>query len=142
MFFFFLQKWLLVAEIFKSEIPQNVLIQKYCLEGLSLREIATQFSSSKTTIREQIIKYGIELRGRGGDDVFKERYGSKRDKYRTRKTRSEHRAIKIMIDLRARGLSYRRIAELLTEMKIPTKTGLDKWHNNVVREIINREMKK
>ena len=81
------------------------------------------------------------LRGRGGDDIFKERFGAKRSKYKTRKSRDEQRAIKTMIDLRDRGLSYRKIAELLTEMKIPTKTGLDKWHNNVVREIINREMK-
>lgn len=43
-----------------------------------------------------------------------------------------------MIDMRRRGLSYRKIAELLTDMKVPTKTGKKKWHNNVVREILNR----
>ncbi len=122
----------------KVEIPKDVFIQKYCSEGLSLREIATQFSSSKTTVRDQIIKHGIELRNRGGNEFFKDRFGKRRKRYKTRKSLEEHKIINIMIDMRRRGLSYRKIAELLTDMKVPTKTGKKKWHNNVVREILNR----
>ena len=45
---------------------ENVLKQKYLKNYLSIREIAKEFSCSKTKIRELLLKYEIPLRGPSG----------------------------------------------------------------------------
>jgi transcriptional regulator len=43
-----------------------------------------------------------------------------------------------MITLREKGYSYRKIAEILDTMQIPTKTHKRKWQARVVHGILNR----
>lgn len=48
----------------------------------------------------------------------------------------ESRVIGMIKHLRLEGLTYRKIAEILTEMKIPTKKRGQKWHPEMVRRIL------
>lgn len=51
----------------------------------------------------------------------------------------EQEVIAVMRSLRARGMSYRRMAEELELLRIPTKNGGDRWHFRTVRLIMARE---
>ena len=45
-------------------IPEDVLIQKYLADRLSMRQIASEFSCSKTYVRSLLLKYNIPARHR------------------------------------------------------------------------------
>jgi len=46
--------------------------------------------------------------------------------------------IKKMKELRERGYSYWKIAEIFNSMKIPTKTKRGKWHAKSIHQILNK----
>lgn len=49
----------------------------------------------------------------------------------------EAETIRKMRELRDKGFSYRKIAEVLNTMKVPTKTGRGKWHGKTVYQILS-----
>jgi DNA invertase Pin-like site-specific DNA recombinase len=50
----------------------------------------------------------------------------------------EQGAIRVMVELRERGYTFRRIAESLTDRGIPTKEGGETWTHTAVRNILKR----
>lgn len=52
---------------------------------------------------------------------------------------AESDVISSIVELRKRGLGYRRIASDLEKRGIPTKAGGKKWYPKVVMQILNRE---
>ena len=50
----------------------------------------------------------------------------------------EYEVLKVMHHLRQQGLSLREIVQLLNTKGVATKTGKDKWHPQVVKEVLDR----
>ena len=117
-----------------------VLHQKYIVEGLSIRQIALQFLSSKEAIRMALHEHGIPLRKQslphGKPSQIK--YGKKIIKGKLQDSISEQRIIKTIKEMKSQGLSLRQIAKNLSTMKIPTKENGKKWHPEMIRRILGR----
>ncbi|WP_120405489.1 recombinase family protein [Halobacteriovorax sp. BALOs_7] len=80
----------------------------------------------------------IELRPVGSNQKRKRGlgYGERVEKRNVIEHKRESEAIRKMIELRDKGYSYRKIAEILNTMKVPTKTGKGGWHGKTVYQII------
>lgn len=50
--------------------------------------------------------------------------------------KGELEVIEKMKELRSKGYSYRKIAEILNTMKVPTKTKKGKWHGKSVYHVL------
>ena len=48
----------------------------------------------------------------------------------------EQRVVETVKKLRAEGLTLRKIAEILDEMKVPTKQRGKKWHPEMIKRIL------
>ena len=113
-------------------IPDSLIKQKYLEDRLSIRDIAREFSCSKTHIRNQLLKYSIPLR-----EPFKLHkdnsriYGKRKVGNRIVDYKGEIRTITAIKRMYSEGVSTRAIARFLDAMKIPTKRqgkGLHKLH--------------
>src|SRR4051812_15350154 len=49
----------------KILIPKNLLVQRYCQDGLSLLQVANQFGCSQNTVLRRLSEFGIERRQSG-----------------------------------------------------------------------------
>lgn len=125
-----------------GHLNQNVLHQKYTIEGLGIRQIAKQTASSKTAVLESLKRFGIPLRARGGSSEKPSQvpFGKKRIQGNLVDFKAERRVIESVKKMRfEENLSYNAIARILTQMKIPTKKQGVKWHHEMVRNILKRE---
>ena len=110
----------------------------YTPKRLSAAQIAKEFSSSKSSVLKALRHFEIPIRephlphGRHSQT----RYGERRLKEKTTPFKKEERVIKTIKELAKEGLSYRRICELLTSMRIPTKHKRRKWHPEMIRRIL------
>jgi len=114
------------------------LHQKYVKEGLSIGQIAAKIPSSKEAVRKGLIRAGIPIREphKPHGHPSRPRYGQKIRKGKEEPHRYEQHIIEAIIDMRAKGLSLREIAKILTQMKIPTKERGKGWHPEMVKRII------
>ena len=116
----------MVASIYtdSSYKDKSFLYQKYVEEGLSCDEIATQIFSARTTVLKYLKIFGIPVREVGTNQtrVRGLAYGLKLKQRNIAEHRREQEAILKMRDLRDKGFSYWKIAEILNTMKVPTKT--------------------
>ncbi|AYF45740.1 recombinase domain protein [Halobacteriovorax sp. BALOs_7] len=121
-------------------LTKEFLHQKYVVEGLSCAEISRSVASSRTTILKRLKECNIELRPVGSNQKRKRGvgYGEKVEKRKLIEHKRESEAIQRMIALREKGFSYRKIAEVLNTMKVPTKTGKGKWHGKTVHQVLMR----
>ena len=104
-----------------------------------MAQIATEFLCSRNSIRDALIKAKIPLRRRcesGHSSSI--RFGTKVVKGRRVTARDEQKAVDTIIELRKDGLSFDRIADCLTRLKIPTKTRRNRWKGGSVRSIYVR----
>ena len=117
-----------------------VLHEKYMLERRSLRQIAAEFASSKTAIRNALIAFDIPLRERWKNPyrVHNLPFGSKLWKGRVVDYTREQEVIRSILKMHGDRLSNAAIARALTAMKIPTKQRRLKWHPEMVRQILLR----
>ena len=120
-------------------IPERVIRQKYLADNLSMREIAEEFSCSKTHIRDLLLKHKIPLR-----QPYKYRdrwyaYGKRKVRGKTIDHKAELRAIATIKQMYAEGINTSAIARFLNIMKIPTKQQGKGWHQNTVAKILKRE---
>ena len=121
-------------------IPESLIKQKYLENRLSIREIAREFSCSKSHVRNQLLKYSIPLR-----EPFKLHkdnsrvYGKRKVGVRTVDHKGELRTIAAIKRMYGEGVSTRAIARFLDAMKIPTKRQGKCWHNYMVIKILERE---
>lgn len=116
----------------------SLLHQKYVIEGLSIAQIADQFSSSKEAVRKGILRAGIAVReahlphGRPSQP----RYGQKLNNCKLAGHKAEHRVVEAIMEMRANKMGLRQIARCLSQMGVPTKCRGQKWHPEMVQRII------
>ena len=104
-----------------------------------MREIAREFSCSKTHIRDLLLKYKIPLR-----QPYKYRdrwyaYGKRKSRGKTIEHKAELRTIATIKQMYSEGVNTTAIARFLDTMKIPTKQQGKGWHSNTVVKILKRE---
>lgn len=116
-----------------------VLHQKYVIEGLSIRQIADEFLSSKEAVRMGLLNAGIPLRERskphGRQSQVK--YGQRRVQGKVVDNMKEQKIIVSVQQMWQQGLTLRQIAKNLSAMGVPTKCNGQKWHQEMVRRLLN-----
>lgn len=114
------------------------LREEYLKKGLSAAQIAKEVASSKTAVFNALRRLKIPIReahkhhGRASQP----RYGKKKVRGKLNPHHREEQVIGIIEDLRREGLSLRKIAEVLTKMKIPTKCRGRKWHPQMIQRVL------
>lgn len=119
----------------------RVLHQKYVVEGLSLKQIATLFASSKDAVLRALRAEGIPLRAHGQHHgrPANPAYGKRIVRGRLVDCPAEQRVIKLIKKLASDGdLTATGIARRLTEMGIAMRNGKTQWHHEQVRSILKR----
>ena len=119
-----------------------VLHQKYAVEIRSMRQIAAEFASSKTAIRNALVRFEIPLRDRARNPhrLHNLPFGKKLVKGKVVDYEREQEVIRSILKMRGNGLSNTLIAQAFTAMKIPTKKRRLKWHPEMVRQILLRQV--
>jgi hypothetical protein len=114
------------------------LTQKYVEEGYSARQIAQEIVSSKTTVTAALAKFDIPIREQHlpHGHPSQPKFGEQIRKGRSVVHLVEQRVIETVRKLKVEGLSLRKIAEVLDQMKVPTKERGKKWHPEMVRRIL------
>ena len=122
-------------------ISEGVLKQKYLKNRLSIREIAKEFSFSKTKIRSLLLKYKIPLRqpSKGHYKCDSRTYGKKKVNGQTVDHKRELKTIEIIKELYVKGINPNTIAKVLSTMKIPTKQRKEDWHHHIIINLLKRE---
>lgn len=121
---------------------KSFLHQKYVVEGLTCDEIASQIFSARTTVLKYLKIHGIPVREVGSNQkrVRGLAYGKKIKERALAEHKREQEAILKMRELRDKGFSYWKIAEVLNAMKVPTKTKRGRWHARTVLSILNQHL--
>ncbi len=119
---------------------EAVLHQKYVLEKRSLRQIAGEFASSKTAIRNALVRFGIPIneKGTSPNRVHALSFGKRCVGGVVVDHKGEQRVISSILKMHREGLSNCAIARVLTEMKVPTKQQGKAWHHEMVRQVLLR----
>ncbi len=129
------------SSLYKPNIllDKDYLYQKYTVEGLNLCQLARLTNTCRTTLRDNLIKHGIEIRSKVNQKKLQShnRYGQHRRKGQTVDKKVEQKTINAIIEMRKSGMSLRSIAKTLDQLKIPTKTQGKKWQYEMVRKILN-----
>jgi len=114
------------------------LQQKYVEERLSCEEIATQIFSARTTVLKYLKLHNIPIREVGSNTkrVRGLAYGQKIKERSLAEHKREQEAVLKMRELRDKGFSFWKIADVLNTMKVPTKTRKGRWHARTVQVIL------
>jgi hypothetical protein len=106
----------------------------------SICQIAVEFASSKTLVRNALIEYRIPLRGRWRTPhrLHNLPFGKKLKQGRVVNHEREQKVIVSILQMHRDGVSNRAIAKVLTNMRVPTKQRGKKCHFERVRQIIIR----
>jgi hypothetical protein len=123
--------------LFKSKI---FLRQQYEVEKLSAQQIADEIDCSKMAVLDALVKFGISVREQHHHHGHpsQPRYGKKYQKKLLKDHQVEQRVIEVINQLRKNKLTLRQIAQVLSDMKVPTKCQGMAWHPEMIRRIINR----
>ncbi len=136
----------MISEVYigKPYFEEDVLKKKYLIEKLSIRQIAEEFSSSKSTVLKYLQLYKIKFKKRGSSELAKPNpaYGERRYGNKLIKNQKEVEVIDLILKLHKSGQSYRAIARTLNKMEVPTRIRNGGWHHEVVRSILIRVEKK
>ena len=112
--------------------------------SVKMNGVVSVFVRAKTTARTTVLKYlkfhRIPVRSVGTNQKRKNgvAYGQKIIKRNEQAHKRETENVEKMEQLRDKGYSYWKIAEVFNSMKIPTKTGKGNWHAKTVYQILNR----
>ena len=120
-------------------ISEALLKQKYLGNRLSMREIAEEFSCSKTRIRDLLLKHNIPLRSPYRYHNRWYAYGKRMVGGKTIEHKGELRTIATIKQMYGEGMNTSAIARCLNTMKLPTKKQGKGWHQNTVAKILKRE---
>ena len=121
-------------------ISEGVLRQKYLTDRFSMRDIAREFSCSKTRFRDQLLNYNIPLRRPSQPPKSRwTTYGKRKVGGMIIDHKAELIAVATIKQMYAEGVSTSAIARFLATMKIPIKQQGKGWHNNIVVKILKRE---
>lgn len=118
---------------------KHVLHQKYVVEGLSIRQIADEFLSSREAVRKGLMDDNIPLRASGKPHgrQSQTKYGQRRINGMAASFMKEQKIIVAVRQMREQGLSLRLIAKNLSSMGIPTKCNGVQWHPEMVKRILS-----
>lgn len=125
------------------EVPlfrnKSFLHQKYVVERLSIKQIATEIMSSTSSVRKGLLSFGIEIRSKSQHhgDPAQVKFGQKRKLGKLEDHQREQRVIKMIKHLKGQGLSLRAIAKTLNELKVPTKNQGKMWHPEMVKRVLS-----
>lgn len=121
--------------LYKNKI---FLQQKYFEKRLSCEEIAAQIFSARTTVLKYLKINGIPVREAGTNQKRARglAYGQKVKERGRAEYKREQEAILKMRELRNKGFSYWKIADVLNTMKVLTKTRKGRWHARTVQAIL------
>ena len=121
--------------LFKSE---SFLRQKYEVERLSVAEIAGQIFSSRTAVAKYLKACNIPIRPNDVENKSRSqlKYGEAWRNRQVVQHKREQQNIQKMKDLRGKGFSYWKIADILNSLKIQTKTGRGSWHARSVQKTL------
>ena len=120
-------------------IPEALLKQKYLENLLSMREIAEEFSCSKTRIRDLLLKHNIPLRASYRYHNRWYAYGKRRVGGKTIDHKGELRTIATIKQMYGEGMNTSAIARCLNTIKLPTKKQGKGWHQNTVAKVLKKE---
>ncbi len=122
----------------RQQLKPEFLYKKYTEEGLSLRQIAVQTTSSKESIRSALIKNNILIRDKsqhhGNPSQLK--FGVKRKGLSSVEHKAEQRSVDTVRQMRDEGLSLGAIARCLNQMQVPTKNRGVRWHPEMARRVL------
>ena len=131
---------LMISCLSEDQLYKNkfFLQQKYVEERLSCEEIASQIFSARTTVLKYLRIHGIPIREVGTNQkrVRGLAYGKKIKTRNLAEHQRELNAITKMKELREKGFSFWKIADVLNTMKVPTKTRKGRWHARTVQAIL------
>jgi transposase len=128
------------AYLTSDTIPKDVLKQKYLENGLSTRQIANEFSRSKTHVRDLLLKYEIPLKTRSeSQENSRAFYGKRKVKGKVIEHKGEARTIETIKKMYNEEICPSAIARFLNSMKVPTKQQGRKWHHYTIITILKRE---
>jgi hypothetical protein len=116
---------------------ESFLRTKYETEGLSPKEIAALTFSSRSTIVKYLEAHRIALRDEDrfcGTLPFGKRWKQRQVVLNAR----QQSAIDKAKEIRAQGLSFEKIANVMITMGVRTKMGKSKWYPKTVRDIVLR----
>lgn len=119
---------------------RSFLLQKYLGERLSVKEIAAEIGSSRSAVSAHLKDFGIPIRPHDAAHKTSSQLGFG-EAWRNRKVvahKKEQELIGKMRKLRAEGLSYWKVADVLNAWGIPTKTRRGKWSAKQVHQILRR----
>jgi hypothetical protein len=121
-----------------QKLDPSFLVQKYVDEGLSLAQIARLTSSSKSSVREALVRCGTPIRKPhlAHSNPAQPRFGTKRRKDMLEKHVAEQRVIRAILHMRKGGMSLRAIVRSLAELKLPTKRRGKSWHPEMINRIL------
>lgn len=123
----------------KKHMPEkSFLHQKYVVEGLSSKEIAAQISFSRATVTKYLNDYGIPLKKITRRKTGKMVYGYRQYGGRAVVLKKELKVIELIKSHKESGYSYQKIADILNNLKAPTKGGKGFWYSKVVRQVYLR----
>ena len=105
-------------------------------------QISKLSGSSTSSVHKFIKSYGLKVR-KGRDCQLPAKgcglaYGLKVIGRRIIPHKREQEVIQKMIELRAKGFSLPKIADVLNTLRIPTKTGRAKWCAKKVQQILDK----
>jgi len=126
-----------IIPLFRNE---SFLRQKYVVEGLSTKQISGLIFSARSTVVASLKRYGITLRDADQTAWYRRGqlgYGKRVVNGRVTVNQREVEIIANMQDLRVKGYSYWKIAEILNSMGVPTKSRRAKWQAATVMKIID-----
>lgn len=115
-----------------------VLHQKYVVEGLSIRQIANEFLSSKEAVRVGLVNAGITLREKSKPHrrPSQAKYGQRCVNGKVVDFKKEKKIILSVKQMHDQGLSLRQIAKNLSVMGVPTKCDGKKWHPEMIKRLL------
>lgn len=119
---------------------KEFLKQKYIKEGLSIKQIADEISSSRSFVWDALKRFEIPIRSRSEGQKkgrkSQTRYGVRILNGFETPHLGEQRVIVAAKEMCEQGLSLRKIAQILTKMGAPTKCQGRSWHPEMVSRIL------
>lgn len=121
-------------------LDRSFLHQEYIENGRPVAEIARLIDVAPSTIHKYLRAHGIEPRSSHGNLKLKPGtglpFGMRRQHDKQVAHLRERKGIEQARELRRKGLSFRKIAEVLNAMEVPTKTRTAKWQGRTVQQIL------
>ena len=102
--------------------------------------MAAEFASSKTAIRNALVRFGIPLndKGKSANRVHALPFGKRCVGGIVVDHKGERQVIRSILKMHREELSNCAIARVLTELKVPTKQQGRAWHHEMVRQVLLR----